>query len=630
MKKITTLILAAALAALGSSAYAGETSTLLKRRLANSADITQGKWHRNFTKAKAWAVANGVPFVAVWSNGDSCPRCVKFENCLNNSVFKNYEVDSGIVFWFGYSGDSEYKIDSTAFHWARNNKLTSYPFVRVYWPAGKVDVATTGDSIEGYTNGASGSKLVVAYLQKKLKNWSPVDPDLPYTIAFDANAPEDFDGTGDYVTEADPVETTYSTAVKVTNPFKIPDYTFIGWSLAKGGAVKYSDGASVSKLTETENDTVTLYANWAKSKYTIVFDANYTPDELTADDDREMDSYDVAYNASAALPAVSFSRTDYAFTGWALTPTGSVAYKDQATVKNLDTDGEVTLYAKWTQTTFRQWYTGVKATITKVTSLKGRTISGSIPGMSWVKSTGKFTGTPKTAGEYRIAFKKSGATTLYRTFVIVKDTAELTSEDDIIDESTVYLDNSSSETLNMSAVSGALKNCKATGLPEGMTCSSAGVITGRPEVAGEYTVKVTGTSVNGQTVTNTYTFKVEQGDTFLLNGTAHFDELWAGKGDTTEVPLRLRIKRDDTFSVVKPSGEVTVDVYADGDYSLSNEDGEYGKYYYDADSAALVISPAEGVNVSEFKVVLTTDVEDGDDTKSVSWEFWLELFDGEE
>ena len=151
----TPRILAAALSvAVAGAAFATDTSTLVATRLGRDAAIVPGRWHRNFAKAKAYAEKNEIPFVAVWSNGESCPHCVKFEKCCNNSYFKNWMKTSGIVYWFGYSGDKEYGVDSStdgAFHWTRGQDgrtsitkggpLKNYPFVRVYWKKGKVEYA---------------------------------------------------------------------------------------------------------------------------------------------------------------------------------------------------------------------------------------------------------------------------------------------------------------------------------------------------------------------------------------------------------------------------------------------------------------------------------------------------------
>ena len=84
---------------------ASPTGTLLKNRASYTAAVTTGKWQSNFYKAKTYAVNNGIPFIAVWSNGDACGHCMMFENGCNSSYFKNWMKTSGMVFYFTHPGD---------------------------------------------------------------------------------------------------------------------------------------------------------------------------------------------------------------------------------------------------------------------------------------------------------------------------------------------------------------------------------------------------------------------------------------------------------------------------------------------------------------------------------------------
>ena len=82
--------------------------------------------------------------------------------------------------------------------------------------------------------------------------------------------------------------------------------------------------------------------------YTIEFDKN--ADGAT----NEMAAVEAMTGTSLALPANAFIYPDFTFAGWSKTSTGSVAYGDKASVKNLTTEsnGVVRLYAKWTRTTY--------------------------------------------------------------------------------------------------------------------------------------------------------------------------------------------------------------------------------------------------------------------------------------
>lgn len=167
----------------GLNVEAGETANLVKYRAKSSAAVKLGQWHSNFSKAKAYAESMGVPFVAVWSNGDSCGHCITFENGCNQSYFRTWQANSGMVFFFAHSGDSSYKQGSDVFHWIRNNVNTAYPFIRLYWKKnGKVvkDVATVGDTMDKMVKGTTGAKNIVAYIKNVFKDYK-YDPAPPIT-----------------------------------------------------------------------------------------------------------------------------------------------------------------------------------------------------------------------------------------------------------------------------------------------------------------------------------------------------------------------------------------------------------------------------------------------------------------
>ncbi len=188
MKKVV-YALVAALAA--SVVQAGPTADFLKSVLAKSAAATPGRWNSDFAKCKKYCEDNGVPFVAVWSNGDACGHCTAFEKACEKSYFKNWQKKSGIVFWFGCPSNG-YKMDDavSAFKWTRANSgrqsytsggpQTSFPFVRIYWPKGKVDVSTVGDTMRGgfSSNADTSAKKITQYIDGKLKvgksgGWAP-------------------------------------------------------------------------------------------------------------------------------------------------------------------------------------------------------------------------------------------------------------------------------------------------------------------------------------------------------------------------------------------------------------------------------------------------------------------------
>lgn len=149
---------------------ASTTATFLKTRVSKP---TVGKWSSGFSACKKYADEKKIPLIGVWSNGDACGHCINFEKSIMQTAFTKWMATSGCVFWFGCSSDktADDKYEGTGFNWTRNSKLTMYPFVRVWWQAGKVDVAKSGDSWTGGT--AKGGATFVKNLKSTLKNFDP-------------------------------------------------------------------------------------------------------------------------------------------------------------------------------------------------------------------------------------------------------------------------------------------------------------------------------------------------------------------------------------------------------------------------------------------------------------------------
>lgn len=149
------------------------TETFLKDRVSTP---TLDKWSSGFTAVKKFAEDKNVPLIGVWSNGDACGYCKKFETVCMDPVFKNWMSTSGCAFWFGYSGDksADDKLNGTGCTWARTTskgKLTTFPFVRVYWKSGNVDQAASGNS--WINSSSTGAAYFVKKLQTLLKDYKP-------------------------------------------------------------------------------------------------------------------------------------------------------------------------------------------------------------------------------------------------------------------------------------------------------------------------------------------------------------------------------------------------------------------------------------------------------------------------
>ena len=157
----TVLTLAASLT------HATVTDDLVALRASRNDPVTPGVWHADLVKARAYAEDNGLPLIAVWSNGDFCQHCLVWEGVATSPLFKEWMKTSGIVFYFGYvkdgylnaegdfgggpSSDGQEGYHGTSFYWCCNyqSSTMAWPYVRFYWPKGGIDVAITGSATDG-------------------------------------------------------------------------------------------------------------------------------------------------------------------------------------------------------------------------------------------------------------------------------------------------------------------------------------------------------------------------------------------------------------------------------------------------------------------------------------------------
>ena len=105
MKTMIKGVAIAALAMLSLSVHATQTDMLVAQRANRWDPVTPGVWHADLEQARAYAEINGLPLIAVWSNGDFCQHCLIWEGAANSPEFVNWMKSSGMVFYFGYVGD---------------------------------------------------------------------------------------------------------------------------------------------------------------------------------------------------------------------------------------------------------------------------------------------------------------------------------------------------------------------------------------------------------------------------------------------------------------------------------------------------------------------------------------------
>ena len=125
-------------------------------------------------------------------------------------------------------------------------------------------------------------------------------------------------------------------------------YIFLGWAKSKTGAAFYSNGEQVCDLA-AKGKVMHLYAVWQKRAYDVVFHCNDGGSRTGTQEFRP----GIAKNLLWLDSGLGWTRTGYEFLGWAKSPTGGIAYKNGASVKDIAAQGEkLHLYGKWRERTY--------------------------------------------------------------------------------------------------------------------------------------------------------------------------------------------------------------------------------------------------------------------------------------
>ena len=152
-----------------------------------------------------------------------------------------------------------------------------------------------------------------------------------YTITYDANG-------GTEGPENQKKKWNVDTVISSKKPTQ-KGYVFEGWNTeADGSGDDYFPGDDY-----TENENLTLYAQWMPIKYTVTYDGNGSTSG-------SMLTQTFTYGTSYNLAANGFVRSGYHFTEWNTKADGSgTSYANKQSVKNLaSTNGaKVILYAQW-------------------------------------------------------------------------------------------------------------------------------------------------------------------------------------------------------------------------------------------------------------------------------------------
>lgn len=173
-----------------------------------------------------------------------------------------------------------------------------------------------------------------------------------YNIEFKANKPSKASNnvSGDLSTITN-VKYTQSVTLKCAP--SLTGWTFKGWNAqADGKGTSYSAGQSVSKLSATNGATVTLYAQWEATTYTITFNSN-KPSKAVTQMTGTMEVQTLTYDKWENLHENKYKLEGWTFDKWNLKADGSseTSYKNKERVRNICDGKDTTLYAQWKDTT---------------------------------------------------------------------------------------------------------------------------------------------------------------------------------------------------------------------------------------------------------------------------------------
>lgn len=197
-----------------------------------------------------------------------------------------------------------------------------------------------------------------------------------YTIKFDANK-----ATSGKMSAMKSCK--YGKKYKLTaNKFKRKGYTFTGWNTKKDGSGKsYKNKAQVKNLTSKDGKTVTLYAQWKKTKYTITYELNGGKNNS-----KNPSKY---YVTTSTIKLKNPTRTGYTFKGWY----SDSKYKNKVTNIKKGSTGDKKFYAKWEQNKYKVKFDANGGT-GKMSTVKSKkyTSSFKLPANTFTRSGYEFIG----------------------------------------------------------------------------------------------------------------------------------------------------------------------------------------------------------------------------------------------
>ena len=147
------------------------------RRDPGDGQLETGVWYSNFTRVKDEAERRGIPFFAMWTNGDLCGFCRRFTLNILEGDFLDRMKRSGGLWWLGGSMDSsnEDRRGGVGYTWcmAPDGHVNYFPFFAV---SHRKDGSTlheffgSGHDYDQAKKAPEGTPLVIAKIAEVLKS----------------------------------------------------------------------------------------------------------------------------------------------------------------------------------------------------------------------------------------------------------------------------------------------------------------------------------------------------------------------------------------------------------------------------------------------------------------------------
>ena len=144
--------------------------------------LDTGVWYSNFTRVKAESERRGLPFVAMWTNGDVCGLCRRFTANILDPRFLDWMKSSGSLFWLGGSMDDndDDRRDGAGYKWClgEDGHVNYFPFVAVsYVRDGKRgEFFGSGHDYDRRKAAPEGTPLAIGKLDALLRGVAPSAP----------------------------------------------------------------------------------------------------------------------------------------------------------------------------------------------------------------------------------------------------------------------------------------------------------------------------------------------------------------------------------------------------------------------------------------------------------------------